>query len=83
MRALDRGWLGCSNHGGRQLDGAISAIDTLAGIAGYCADNTTILLIAVFVRGADDVLKRWHWVLKQCSLAPLMYGLTHGRTGVK
>ena len=42
-----------SNHGGRQLDGAIGALDTLAGIADAVGNDTTILFDSGIRRGAD------------------------------
>jgi len=54
-KALDNGADGIivSNHGGRQMDGAIGALDTLAGIADAVSDKTTILFDSGIRRGAD------------------------------
>lgn len=54
-KALDQGVDGIivSNHGGRQMDGAIGAIDTLAGISDAVGDKTTILFDSGIRRGAD------------------------------
>jgi lactate 2-monooxygenase len=85
-KAIDHGADGIvvSNHGGRQLDGAIGAIDTLAGIADVVADKTTILFDSGIRRGAD--------VFKAMALGanavlvgrPYAYGLAlAGEQGVK
>ncbi|MEO6290963.1 MAG: alpha-hydroxy-acid oxidizing protein [Ginsengibacter sp.] len=54
-KAIDHGADGIivSNHGGRQMDGAIGAIDTLAPIADHVADKTTLLFDSGIRRGAD------------------------------
>lgn len=54
-KAMDNGADGIivSNHGGRQLDGAIGALDTLAGIAGAVGNQTTILFDSGIRRSAD------------------------------
>lgn len=54
-RALDHGADGIivSNHGGRQMDGGIGALDTLDGIAAAVADKTTLLFDSGIRRGAD------------------------------
>src|SRR6185312_8110856 len=54
-KAIDHGANGVivSNHGGRQLDGAIGAIDTLEEIADAVGNKTTILFDSGIRRGAD------------------------------
>ncbi len=54
-KAIDHGADGIvvSNHGGRQLDGAIGSLDTLASISNALADKTTILFDSGIRRGAD------------------------------
>jgi isopentenyl diphosphate isomerase/L-lactate dehydrogenase-like FMN-dependent dehydrogenase len=53
--ALDHGADGIlvSNHGGRQVDGAIGALDVLAEIAHATGDQATILFDSGIRRGAD------------------------------
>jgi lactate 2-monooxygenase len=57
-RAVDHGVDGLivSNHGGRQLDGALAALDALPRVADAVGDRTTILFDSGIRRGAD-VLK--------------------------
>ncbi len=79
-KAIDNGVDGIvvSNHGGRQLDGAIGAIDTLAGIADEVADKTTILFDSGIRRGAD-VFKAMALGAKAVLLGrPYAYGLALG-----
>jgi lactate 2-monooxygenase len=54
-RAVDNGVAGVivSNHGGRQLDGAIPALDALPVIAEAVGDQTLILFDSGIRRGAD------------------------------
>lgn len=85
-KAIDHGADGIivSNHGGRQLDGAIGALDTLAGIADAVADKTTILFDSGIRRGAD-VFKAMALGAKAVLLGrPYTYGLAlAGEQGVK
>jgi isopentenyl diphosphate isomerase/L-lactate dehydrogenase-like FMN-dependent dehydrogenase len=57
-RALDHGASGVivSNHGGRQLDGAIPALDALPGVVDAVGDRTTVLFDSG-IRRAADLLK--------------------------
>ena len=73
-----------SNHGGRQLDGAIGAIDTLEGIADAVGNKTTILFDSGIRRGAD-VFKAMALGAKAVLVArPYAYGLAlAGEEGVK
>ena len=73
-----------SNHGGRQMDGAIGAIDTLAGIADAVGDKTTILFDSGIRRGAD-VFKAMALGAKAVLFGrPYVYGLAlAGEQGVK
>ena len=86
IKAIDHGVDGVivSNHGGRQLDGAIGAIDTLAGIADAVADKTTLLFDSGIRRGAD-VFKAMALGAKAVLLGrPYVYGLAlAGEQGVK
>lgn len=79
-RALDHGAAGVvvSNHGGRQVDGSIAALDALPGVVGAVADAGEVLFDSGIRRGAD--------VLKATALGasavlvgrPFVYGLTVG-----
>ena len=76
-KAIDEGVDGIivSNHGGRQMDGAIGAIDTLAGISDAVGDQTTILFDSGIRRGAD-VFKAMALGAKGVLLGrPYAYGL--------
>ena len=56
-KAVDHGVAGVivSNHGGRQLDGAIAALDALPPIVDAVGDRTTVLFDSGIRRGADVV----------------------------
>jgi len=85
-KAIDNGADGIivSNHGGRQLDGAIGAIDTLEGIADAVGNKTTILFDSGIRRGAD-VFKAMALGAKAVFVGrPYAYGLAlAGEDGVK
>ena len=85
-KAIDHGADGIivSNHGGRQLDGAIGAINTLAGIADAVGDKTTILFDSGIRRGAD-VFKAMALGAKAVLVGrPYAYGLAlAGEQGIK
>jgi len=85
-KAIDHGADGIivSNHGGRQLDGAIGALDTLEGIANAVGNETTILFDSGIRRGAD-VFKAMALGAKAVLIArPYAYGLAlNGEEGVK
>lgn len=85
-KAIDHGANGIivSNHGGRQLDGAIGAIDTLEGIADAVGHITTILFDSGIRRGAD-VFKAMALGAKAVLIGrPYTYGLAiAGEQGVK
>lgn len=84
--AIDNGADGIivSNHGGRQMDGAIGALDTLAGISKAVGAKTTILFDSGIRRGAD-VFKAMALGAKAVLLGrPYAYGLAlAGEQGVK
>ncbi len=79
-RAADAGMDGIvvSNHGGRQVDGAIASLDALPAIAEGVGDRLTVLFDSGVRTGAD--------VLKALALGadavligrPYAYGLAHG-----
>ncbi|MEP7230591.1 MAG: lactate 2-monooxygenase [Ginsengibacter sp.] len=85
-KAIDHGADGIivSNHGGRQLDGAIGALDTLEGIADAVGEKTTLLFDSGIRRGAD-VFKAMALGAKAVLIArPYAYGLAlAGEQGVK
>ena len=85
-RAVDAGMDGIivSNHGGRQVDGAIGALEALPGIASAVGDRIEVLFDSGIRTGAD--------VLKAVALGaravlvgrPWVYGLAHaGEEGVR
>ncbi|MEO6681328.1 MAG: lactate 2-monooxygenase [Ginsengibacter sp.] len=84
--AIDQGVDGIivSNHGGRQMDGAIGSLDTLSGIADAVGDKTTILFDSGIRRGAD-VFKAMAMGAKAVLFGrPYVYGLAiGGEKGVK
>jgi lactate 2-monooxygenase len=45
-----------SNHGGRQVDGAVAALDALPGVVDAVGDDVTILFDSG-IRGGADVVK--------------------------
>ena len=78
--AIDAGADGLivSNHGGRQLDGSIAAIDALEGVAAAVGGRTTILFDSGIRRGAD-VFKAMALGAKAVLLGrPYAYGLALG-----
>ncbi|MEP6927694.1 MAG: lactate 2-monooxygenase [Ginsengibacter sp.] len=85
-KAIDHGADGIivSNHGGRQMDGGIGALDTLAVIADAVGDKTTILFDSGIRRGAD-VFKAMALGAKAVLIGrPYAYGLAlAGEQGVK
>ena len=85
-KAIDHGADGIivSNHGGRQMDGAIGALDALVTIADAVADKTTILFDSGIRRGAD-VFKAMALGAKAVLIGrPYAYGLAlAGEHGVK
>jgi isopentenyl diphosphate isomerase/L-lactate dehydrogenase-like FMN-dependent dehydrogenase len=85
-RALDHGVNGLivSNHGGRQLDGAIAALDALPGVVDAVGDRTTILFDSGIRRGAD-VIKAMALGARSVLLGrPYGFGLAvNGEQGVR
>jgi len=85
-RAADAGMDGIvvSNHGGRQVDGAVAALDALAGIAEAVGDRLTVLFDSG-VRTGPDVLKALALGARAVLLGrPYAYGLAlGGQDGVR
>jgi lactate 2-monooxygenase len=79
-RAADAGMDGIvvSNHGGRQVDGAIASLDALPGIANAVGDRLDVLFDSGIRTGAD-VLKAIALGAKAVLLGrPYVWGLAHG-----
>jgi len=67
-----------SNHGGRQLDGAISSISALAKIKASVSEDYPLILDGGIRRGSD-VVKAIALSAKACMLGrPWLYGLASG-----
>ena len=85
-RALDAGMDGLvvSNHGGRQVDGAIATLDALPGVVEAVAGRVPVLLDSG-VRGGSDVLKALALGATAVLLGrPYVYGLAvGGEAGVR
>jgi isopentenyl diphosphate isomerase/L-lactate dehydrogenase-like FMN-dependent dehydrogenase len=88
-RAIDNGMDGIivSNHGGRQLDGAMASLDALAEIAAddKVKDSKLTLIFDSGIRTGPDVLKALALGAKAvCVGRPYMYGLAiDGQAGVE
>jgi isopentenyl diphosphate isomerase/L-lactate dehydrogenase-like FMN-dependent dehydrogenase len=84
-RAVDHGANGIivSNHGGRQVEGAIAALDALPGIVDAVGAQTTVLFDSGIRRGSD-ILKAMALGAKAVLLGrPYCYGLAlNGADGV-
>ncbi len=79
-RAADAGMDGVivSNHGGRQVDGAVASLDALPSIVEAVGDRLTVLFDSG-VRTGADVLKAVALGAKSVLLGrPYAYGLAHG-----
>jgi isopentenyl diphosphate isomerase/L-lactate dehydrogenase-like FMN-dependent dehydrogenase len=85
-RAADAGMDGIvvSNHGGRQVDGAIGALDALPGIAAAVGDDLAVLFDSG-IRGGADVVKALALGARAVLLGrPYAYGLgLAGEAGVR
>lgn len=85
-RAMDAGMDGIvvSNHGGRQVDGAIGALEALPGIAAAVGESVEVLFDSG-VRTGADVVKALALGAKAVLLGrPWVYGLAHaGEDGVR
>ncbi|MCW2888721.1 MAG: Lactate 2-monooxygenase [Streptosporangiaceae bacterium] len=85
-RAVDMGMDGVvvSNHGGRQVDGAVGSLDALPGVVAAVGDRTTVLFDSGIRTGAD-VVKALALGARAVLLArPYAYGLgLAGEAGVR
>ena len=85
-RAVDLGAAGVivSNHGGRQVDGAVAALDALPGVVRAVGERTTVLFDSGIRRGAD-VIKALALGARGVLLGrPYAYGLAvAGEEGVR
>lgn len=85
-RALDEGMDGIvvSNHGGRQVDGAIGAVDALPAIAEAVAGRAPVLLDSGVRSGADAFKALALGASAVCIGRPYVYGLAlAGEAGVR
>ncbi len=85
-RAIDSGMDGIlvSNHGGRQVDGAIATIDALPGVVA-AVDGRVPVLLDSGVRGGADIFKALALgATAACIGRPYLWGLAvAGETGVR
>ncbi|GGC95548.1 L-lactate 2-monooxygenase [Thalassobacillus devorans] len=85
-RALEYGADGVivSNHGGRQVDGAVGALDALPGVCGVIQDKIPVLMDSGIRRGSD-IIKAMALGAKAVLVGrPCMYGLAAaGQQGVQ
>jgi L-lactate dehydrogenase (cytochrome)/(S)-mandelate dehydrogenase len=85
-RAVDLGATGVvvSNHGGRQLDGAVASLDALPAIARRLNGQAEILLDGGIRRGTDIVKALCLGATAVCIGRPYLYGLgARGPAGVR
>jgi isopentenyl diphosphate isomerase/L-lactate dehydrogenase-like FMN-dependent dehydrogenase len=85
VRAVDAGADGVvvSNHGGRQLDGAMASLDALPAIAAAVGDRGEVLIDGGIRRGSDVVKALCLGADAVCIGRPFLYGLAvRGQAGV-
>jgi L-lactate dehydrogenase (cytochrome) len=85
LRAVDLGATGVvvSNHGGRQLDGAVASLDALPAIAAAVKGRAEVLLDGGVRRGTDVVKAICLGATAVCIGRPYLYGLAaRGPEGV-
>jgi isopentenyl diphosphate isomerase/L-lactate dehydrogenase-like FMN-dependent dehydrogenase len=86
IAALDAGMNGVivSNHGGRQLDGAVASLDALTEVRSALGDDATVLMDGGVRRGTDVVKALAAGANAVLVGRPFMYGLAvAGRGGVE
>jgi 4-hydroxymandelate oxidase len=86
VRAVDVGAAGVvvSNHGGRQLDGAIATIDALPGIVEAVGGRIEVLLDGGIRRGTDVIKAIALGASAVCVGRPVLWGLAvDGQAGVE
>ena len=85
-KAVEHGMDGIvvSNHGGRQVDGAVASLDVLPGIVDAVGEDLTVLFDSG-VRTGSDIVKALALGAKAVLIArPWAYGLAHaGQSGVR
>jgi L-lactate dehydrogenase (cytochrome)/(S)-mandelate dehydrogenase len=67
-----------SNHGGRQLDGAVATLDVLPSVVAAVGDRATVLLDGGIRRGTDVVKALCLGARAVCIGRPGLYGLGYG-----
>ncbi|WP_131738997.1 lactate 2-monooxygenase [Actinomadura roseirufa] len=79
-RAVDAGMDGVivSNHGGRQVDGAIASLDALPGVVDAVRDQTTVLFDSGIRTGADIIKALALGAQAVLVARPYVYGLALG-----
>jgi isopentenyl diphosphate isomerase/L-lactate dehydrogenase-like FMN-dependent dehydrogenase len=79
-RAVSMGASGIvvSNHGGRQLDGAVASLDALPAIAARIGGKAEILLDGGVRRGTDVIKALCLGATAVCVGRPCLYGLAAG-----
>ncbi len=86
LRAVDAGVEGIvvSNHGGRQVDGALGALDALPGVAAAVGSRLTVLFDGG-IRGGADMIKALALGARAVLIGrPYVYGLAlGGEAGVR
>jgi lactate 2-monooxygenase len=85
-RAVDAGMAGVvvSNHGGRQIDGAVGSLDALPGVVDAVGDRITVLFDSGIRTGADVVKALALGARAVLVARPYVYGLAlAGEAGVR
>jgi len=67
-----------SNHGGRQLDGALATLDSLPAIAAAVGSKVPVLLDGGVRRGSDMIKARARGAQAVCAGRPTLYGASAG-----
>jgi isopentenyl diphosphate isomerase/L-lactate dehydrogenase-like FMN-dependent dehydrogenase len=86
LQAIEHGVQGviASNHGGRQVDGAVASLDALPGIADAVGDQLAVLFDSGVRCGADALKALALGADAVCLGRPCMYGLAlDGEEGVR